>query len=224
MKIVQCLSERRELRPHPQAQFIKVSNTLLRQAILGADALVRDRLAYKMSIVEENAFMNGTGAQQPLGIFVASANGISTGRDVSTGNTTTELRTDNLKEVKYTLKQQYRANCTWIFHCSSIKMLAKLKDGEGRYIWQPAITAGTPDRLEGYPIYESEYAPSTFTTKLYLGILGDFSYYWIADALDMTIQKLVELYAATNQVGFISRSETDGMPVHETAFVRVKLA
>jgi HK97 family phage major capsid protein len=62
------------------------------------------------------------------------------------------------------------------------------------------------------------------TTGNYVGILGDFSYYWIADALDMQVQRLVELYAATNQVGFIARREVDGMPVLEEAFVRVKLA
>ena len=74
------------------------------------------------------------------------------------------------------------------------------------------------------PIFMSEYAPNTFTTGLYVGILGDFSNYWIADALNMQIQKLVELYAATNQDGFISRMESDGMPVVSEAFVRVKLA
>ena len=53
---------------------------------------------------------------------------------------------------------------------------------------------------------------------------GDFRYYWIADALDMQIQRLVELYARTNQTGFIGRLETDGMPVLEEAFVRLQMA
>jgi HK97 family phage major capsid protein len=46
----------------------------------------------------------------------------------------------------------------------------------------------------------------------------------IADALSMQIQRLNELYAETNQVGFIGRLGTDGAPVLEEAFVRVKLA
>ena len=57
-----------------------------------------------------------------------------------------------------------------------------------------------------------------------MGILGDFSYYHTADALDFGIQRVSELYAETNQTGFIGRLETDGMPVLEEAFVRVKLA
>ena len=45
-----------------------------------------------------------------------------------------------------------------------------------------------------------------------------------ADALYMQVQRLNELYAETNQVGFIGRLETDGAPVLEEAFVRLKLA
>jgi HK97 family phage major capsid protein len=70
----------------------------------------------------------------------------------------------------------------------------------------------------------SEYAPSTLAQSNYVAILGDFRYYWIADALDMQIQRLVELYARTNQTGFIGRLETDGMPVLEEAFVRLQMA
>jgi HK97 family phage major capsid protein len=215
---------KRELRPHPLAQFIKVSKTLLRRSSIGADAIVRDRLAYKIAVVMENAYLNGSGAGQPLGIFTASSNGISTSRDVSTGNTTSSITFDGLKEAEYSLKAQYRRIASWLFHRDGIKQISKLKDNEGRYIWQPSVQVGQPDRILNLSVYESEYVPNTFTTGLYVGILGDFSKYWIADALTMTIQVLLELFAATNQNGYISRVESDGMPVLEEAFTRVKLA
>ena len=91
-------------------------------------------------------------------------------------------------------------------------------------MWRESVLEGEPDRLLGRPVMMSEYAPNTMTTGLYCGILGDFSNYWIADALDMQVQRLVELYAESNQVGFIGRLETDGMPVLAEAFARVKLA
>ncbi len=70
------------------------------------------------------------------------------------------------------------------------------------------------DRLLSFPVRQSEYAPNTLTTGLYVGILGDFyAGYWIADSLAIQIQRLIELYAPTNQTGFIARAETDGMPV-----------
>ena len=214
---------KRELNPNALAQSIRVSNKLIRAGAISINDLVRQRLNYKISVVEENGFLNGTGALQPLGVFIANANGISTGRDVSTGNTTTTIEPDNLFEQKYNLKMQYRNNVAWIFHRDAVKMIAKLKDGEGRFLLSPDIKTASFDRLLTFPVYESEYAPSTFTTGLYVGILGDFSYYWIADALDASIQVVNELYAATNQTGFFSRSETDGMPVLESAFSRVKL-
>lgn len=103
-------------------------------------------------------------------------------------------------------------------------MLAKLKDGEGRYLWQDSIVGTEPARLLGFPVNISENAPNTFTTGLYVGILGDFSHYWIIDALSLEMQVLNELYAATNQIGIIGRYEGDGAPTLENAFVRVKLA
>lgn len=215
---------KRELRPHPLAQFIKVSRTLLRKAAIGPEAIVRERLAYKTAVVQENAFLNGNGAAQPLGVFTANAAGISTGRDVSTGNTTTSITFDGLKAAKWSIKQQYHPRLQWIFPRAAGEQIDKLKDGNGQYIWQPSVIAGQQDRLLNMPVNISEYAPATFTTGLYVGILGDFSNYWIADALSMEIQQLVELYAAANQVGFLIRSETDGMPVLEEAFARVKLA
>lgn len=214
---------RRELNPHPLAQFIKVSRTLLRK-VPSVEALVTQRLGYKQSVVAENAYLNGTGANQPLGVFTADDLGIGTGRDVSSGNTTTSIKFDGLISAKYTLKAQYWPRARWTFHRDGVKQIAKLKDGNGQYIWRESVRVGEPDRVLGFPVFMSEYVPNTFTTGLYVGILGDFSFYWIADALDMDMQRLVELYAATNQVGFIIRSESDGMPVLGEAFVRVTLA
>jgi HK97 family phage major capsid protein len=215
---------KRTFHPHPLAKRIKVSNKLLRSSFLDVEQLVRDRLAYKFSISQEKGFLTGSGAMQPLGVFTASDNGIPTSRDVSTGNTTTSIQVDGLIEAKYALKQQYWPNAFWIFHRDAQKQISKLKDGEGQYLWRESTRVGEPDRLLGFPVYMSEYAPNTFTTGQYVGILGDFRFYWIADAMDMQVQRLMELYAESNQIGLIGRLETDGMPVLSEAFVRVKLA
>lgn len=212
----------RELHPHPLAKYIKVSKTLVRKAT-NIEELVRTRLAYKFGVVEENAYLNGNGSGQPLGVFTASDDGIPTSRDVSTGNTATSIQFDGLFEAKYTLKQQYWARARWLFHQDAVKQIAKLKDGEARYIWTESVRVGEPDRILGIPTYMSQYAPNTFTTTKYVGILGDFSFYYIADALQMVFEVLRELYAATNELAIVGRRESDGMPVLAEAFVRVKL-
>ena len=215
---------KRELRPHPLAKLIKISNKLLRASMLNVDGLAMERLAYKFAIPEEKAFLTGDGAQKPLGIFTASVDGITTARDVSTDNTTTAITMDGLKNAKFSLKAGYLKNAVWGFHRDAVLKISKLKDTTNQYLWQPSTQLGEPDRLLNHPLLMSEYVPNTFTAGLYVGFFGDLSYYWIADALDLQIQRLVELYARTNQTGFIGRKETDGQPVLAEAFARVKLA
>ena len=83
--------------------------------------------------------------------------------------------------------------------------------------------ADRPDTILELPFFMSEYATNTFTTGKHVGIIGDFSFHWIADSLEFSIQVLKELYAESNQVGYIGRMECDGQPVLSEAFVRVKL-
>jgi HK97 family phage major capsid protein len=176
-----------------------------------------------VSEANENGFMTGNGTQQPLGIFTASANGISTDRDVSTGNTAATPTFDGLKAAKYSIKQVYWGAASWIFHRNIMELIAKLKDGNGRYLLQDSVVEGEPDRMLGFPVNLSEFAPNTVATTNYVGILGDHSNYWIVDALDMEIARADELYIRSNQTLFIIRMETDGAPVREEAFARVQL-
>lgn len=217
---------KRELKPELLSKLVKVSMKLLRTSAIPIENLILERLSYKFSVAQENAYMNGTGTAQPLGVFTASNNGIPASRDISAGNTATAITADGLLNAKYALKQQYRsrASVRWCLHRDIVADIAKLKDNNGQYIWRPGIEMGQPDRLLNIPIDESEYAPSVKTTGLYVGILADWSYYWIAELHGLEIQRLNELYAGTSQVGFIGRQYVDGAPVLAEAFARVKLA
>lgn len=214
----------RKLTPHPIAKRLLISNTLIERSAMNMVAFAQERLGYKFGVTQEKAFMTGTGSNQALGVFTAHAQGISTGRDMSTGNTTTAMTPNGLKAAVYALKAPHRRSASWVFHRDGVLQIAQFTDGEGRYMWQPSISLGEPDQLLGRPMFDSEYAPNTFTTGLYVGILGNFAHFWFVEALSYRIQKLSELYAATNQVGLIARAEIDGAPVLEEAFVRVKLA
>jgi hypothetical protein len=48
--------------------------------------------------------------------------------------------------------------------------------------------------------------------------------YWIAEALMLDVQRLIESYASTNQDAFLYRRKVDGMPILGEAFVRLKMA
>lgn len=213
---------KRELKPTRLAKGIKVSNQML-QLVPSSEALVLERLRYKFGVTQEKGFMTGSGAKQPLGVYTASDYGIPTSRDVATGNTSTAMTYDGLRNAKYSVKNKYWRNCKWIFHQDGVKQLANIEDTLGYPILSESVREGEPDTLLGRPYYMSEFNPNTFTTGQYVGIFGDFSFYHIADSLTMTIQRLVELYSRTNQIGFHANMYTDGMPVLSEAFARVKL-
>lgn len=213
------------LTPHHLTGQILLSRDLARRS-----SVVMGEITYELGRnageVMEDKYFTGTGAQEPLGVFTASTDGISTSRDSVTGSGTS-ITADGLINAKYALKAAYRNRTgsrapRWLFHRDAIKIVAKLKDTTNQYLWQPGLQEGQPDRLLNIPIDESERAPATFTSGLYVGLLACWEYYEIADALDMEMQVLYELYSQTNQVAYIGRLKTDGMPTLEEAFVRLK--
>lgn len=212
---------KRELNPYPLAKLLKVSKKLLRASPLGMEGIVRDRLGYKIGVTESNAFNTGDGASKPLGVYTASAQGVPTTRDVNVGDGAGGLSGDGFITARYTLRAGYRG--TWHMHRLVLAAIRKLKATSGDYLWQPGLANGVPSTFLDLPYVIDEYAPSTISAGNYVAMLADWTYYWIAEALMMEIQRLDELYAATNQVGFIIRAEVDGMPVLADAFVRCKL-
>lgn len=214
---------KRELMASALAKRLKVSNKLLNNAAMNIDQLVAMRLAYKFGITQEKAFLLGSGASQPLGVFTPHNAGIPTSRDISNGNTATSIGFDGLIRAKYALKSQHQKKARWLFSRDAIGQIATLKDTTGQYLWNPSRKEGEPDMVLGLPVDMSEYVPNTFTSGKYVGVLANWEHYWIVDALDMQIQVLKELYAETNQTGYIGRLECDGAPVLPEAFARVKL-
>jgi len=214
---------KRELMPHLCTKLVKISNKLMRSSVIDPDSLLRDRLGYKFQVTEEQAFQTGDGAQQPLGVFIASADGVPTTRNV-TASSTTAFTGDDVINLLYNLKEQYQRNATGLFSREFVKRLRKLKTGDGQYLWEPGLS-GQPNTVLSRPYVMSEYVPSTYTTGLYIGMFADFKAgYWIADSLQMETQVLGELFALKNQTGVICRKETDGAPVLAEAFSRLILA
>lgn len=214
---------KRSLTPSPTVGEILVSGDLLRVSSMNPEAIIRQEIAYEEAIGLEQEYMTGTGANEPLGLFTASADGIPTTRDISTGNADDAPTFDGLTRAKMALKLAYRNRAKWLFHRDVLTVIMLIKDGNGQYIWQPSKQEGEPDRLLGLPVVESEYAPNTLTTGLYAGLIGDFDWYWHVDQIGLEIKRLDELHARTNQVGFLYRAKNDAAPMRSEAFARVKL-
>lgn len=185
--------------------LIKVSNELLNDSVFNLEQYISKEFARRIGSKEEDAFFNGNGTGKPVGIFNATG-GAQTG--VTTASAT-EIKADEVIDLFYSLKAPYRKNAVWVLNDATVKAIRNLKDGNGNYLWQPALTSDTPDTLLGRPVYTSAYVP-TIAAGAKTIAFGDFSYYWIADRQGRVFKKLSELYAATDQTGFVATQRVDG--------------
>lgn len=211
----------RELKPILLSKYVKVSQKLARTSPNFLNTLL-DRLAYKHGLAEDKGFITGTGINQPLGIFTASANGITTSRDVTTASAGA-LVADDVIDTFLGVKGQYALKGTWALSRTVLARIRKMKDTNGAYTWVAGF-AGTPGTICDRPYQVVEHANAWATTaNTYLAVFGDMSQYWIAESAGVSIQRLDELLALNNQIGFIMRREVDGMPVQAEAFARLKM-
>jgi HK97 family phage major capsid protein len=216
----------RELKPRDvDNKVVRVSKRLIENAEIDIVGYVLGRLNFKLNKLKNQMSLTGHGADEPLGMFVASDNGISTTYDVDCASTTV-IAGDDLIEIQHELPEVYQLAAKWLFHGDAIKMIRKLKDGEGQYLWQPGLIAGQPNTILGKEVIRDDQVPNTFTTGLYVGMYADFSHYWMCHATDsLQIQRLDELYALTNQIGLLTSGVAiDGMPSLGEAFRRLTLA
>ena len=201
---------------YKETALAKVSIELLQDSMFSVEAYLANEFGRAFGILEEEAFCVGTGTGQPTGIFNAYDDNAPVGGEINviTG-TSGAVKGDDLISLVYALKAPYRKNAKFLMKDSSVAEIRKLKDGNGVYMWQPSLQAGQPDKLLGYDLMTSAYAPEIAANALPVAF-GDFHSYWISDRSGITIQRLNELYSANGQVGFIATKRCDGKTIlHE---------
>ena len=198
--------------------MIKVSNELLNDSAFDIAAHIAQRFGVRFGNAEEDAFINGTGPSANPQTTPSQPTGILTSLTPSAGNTTDNAQTvhfDNIYKLYYSLKSPYRRKAAFLCNETLLLQLMLLKDKNDNYIWKPGLEVGKPDTILGRPIYTSGYMPAitgntTQDKNKKVLLFGDFSYYWIADRQNRTLKRLNELYAVTDQVGFIGTQRVDG--------------
>ena len=211
--------------------MVKVSNELLNDSAFDIAGYIAQRFGVRFGNAEEDAFINGTGISANPGVTPSQPTGILTTVNATAGNTTANASTvtfDNIYKLYYSLKSPYRRKAAFLCNETLLLQLMLLKDGNSNYIWKPGLEVGKPDTILGRPIYTSGYMPAITGTanqdknKKVL-LFGDFSYYWIADRQNRTLKRLNELYAVTDQVGFIGTQRVDGKLILPEAMQVMKL-
>ena len=197
-------------------QMIKVSDELLEDVEFDLEGYLADCLAKAIATAEETAFCQGDGSGKPTGIFTASGGTVG----VTTANSG-QITADEVIDLVYSLKGAYRKRAKFYLNDATVKLVRKIKDGQGQYLWVPGLEAGQPDRLCGYVVVTCD-AP-TVASGAYVIAFGDLDYYWVADRTGMEIRRLNELYAENGQVGFRGTHRVDGKIVLSEAVKLMKM-
>lgn len=208
---------------HKLLVAVKVTNELLSDNAFNLENYILTQFAQAVGNAEEEAFLNGplttpTGAAgKPKGLFATAA-------AEPTGNIETNtISADDIVSLVYSLKRPYRRRAVFIMNDSVISVIRKLKDENKAYMWQPSYQADEPDRLLGYPIYTSPYAPTVAAGAAVIAF-GDMSYYNIGDRGTRSIQELRELFAGNDMTGYVMKERIDGVLVLPEAVRVLKMA
>ena len=194
-----------------------------------------EQMAYVKARKEEKEFLTGNGADEAMGVFTESANGVSSSRTQLLA-TSTAIAGDDVINAVALLREQFRnSNLRWVFHRNLEGRLRKLKDNNNNYIFSPIgqgvynaqfLAAGMPGVLVGVPYYLTEYITDPGITgnlaaSTNLAMLGDWSQgYAIADSIDGEIVTLDQKFYPSKGIGIVAAY--DGQPINQDAFVRLR--
>jgi len=184
--------------------MLKVSDELLNDSYFDLKAYIAAEFARRIGAAEEEGFITGNGISKPTGLLNATG-GASLG---VTAASATAITMDEVLDLYHSLKSAYRKNATFLVNDATVKAIRKLKDGQGQYLWQPSVQAGTPDTILNRPVISTQFMPTAEAGAKTI-LFGDFKYYWIADRQGRTFKRLNELYAANGQVGFLASQRLD---------------
>lgn len=160
-----------------------VTQQLLDDAIFDVEEYLSTELSLEFAVQENAAFITGDGLIKPKGLLSGDTSTLSdTTRPFgslqyivtgTSGDFPAANPADKLIDLIQTLRAPYRVNASWLMSSATLFTIRKMKNGDGDYIWQPSLTAGTPSTLMGYPVYECEDMPAMGAGSLSIAF-GDF--------------------------------------------------
>jgi len=178
--------------------------------LMDADVKLESILAEEFSRVlgeeEDKQFILGAGhgSNQPEGITINATLVAAT----KTTAAISAITVEDMLDILYGCPTQFRKNGVFIVNSLTELALRKLRAGgstttDGPFLWQPSVQEGRPNTFLGKPVYTQDDMKTLADVASVIAIFGDIkSGYRIVDRVDMTLQRLTELYSEAGLVGF----------------------
>lgn len=178
---------------------------------------VINRLAQRIGRIQNRMFTTGTGSSQPYGLMARAASG----KVGTTGQTATVIY-DDLIDLVHSVNSAYRRGAVFTMADSSVKVVRKIKDADGRPIFQPSSAdgqpGGAPDSLLGYPLVLNDDVAAMAANAKSIGF-GQGQQYMIRDVAGMDIRRFDDsAFALNGQVGFCGWHRSGGNLLDTAAF------
>ena len=197
------------------------------EAVYGEIVLDAYKLAHKVIVSDEmledaqfdvedyirQLFVESVSAAEELALFIGDGNGKPTGllHQASTGwvsEKAGDITYDDILNLIHSVKSPYRKNAVLVMSEDAITKLLSIIHYHGDSPWDVSLKDGTTKTLFGYPVYTTNYLDRVLPgTKPVL--FGDFSYFWIGERGKRSVKRLIERYADTGQVAYITTERID---------------
>ena len=155
------------------SKVIKISKQLIQDSAFDITDFVSRKLAERVGRIQNTHFTTGDGSSKPYGLITEASAGV-------TAASQTAITADEIIDLQHSVDPAYRTNpgVGFMFHDSVFKAVRKLKDSEGRYLWQMGdIRTGAPDTLLGKPYFINQDMTSSIAASAKTIAFGDFKQY-----------------------------------------------
>lgn len=191
------------------------TSAFLDDAAVDVGQWIADEVNSAFAAQETTAFVTGNGVNRPTGFLAATTVAETSWSWGNLGYIPTGVAgalpasnaSDVLIDLVYALKAGYRQNASWVMNRKVQGALRKLKDADGNYLWQPALTADGKARFMGFELVEAEDMPNIAANALSVAF-GDFRRgYLIVDRQGVSVlrdpfsSKPYVLFYTTKRVG-----------------------
>lgn len=189
------------------SKVILVPFELLQDTAFDMEAFLAQKLAERIGRITNTHFTVGTGSGQPQGIVTGATSGVT-----GANGQATSITYENLIDLQHSVNRSYRLNAKFMFNDKTLKVVRKLKDNDGQFLWQPSLQLGIPDQILGFSyIINDDIAEMAAGAKSVL--FGDFSNYFVRDVSAVELYRITDKYIESGQVGFVAFSRHDGLLV-----------
>lgn len=199
--------------PQERKVLYKATQKMLEDGDFNIEAEIAYAVGRAFGNLESTAFYSGNGTSTGPEGLDTNATIEADHADLITDNT---IAFDDFVKTMYLLEDPYVANASWLMNRSTLGTIVGLKSATtNTYLLQPNLQAGQPAMILGAPVYTwaavTAQADATPGDDEVICFLGDFRQgYTIVDRLDLTIQRLNEMYADYGMVGFLARGRVGG--------------